>query len=304
MSHGEVLDDDNCSVAPFYNCQKCFRRYHSYEKFERHRLAHEENNAFNLKFKPRQKIPVMKPLLQGLLPNQTIQIVNSQSSGAIKIMRLNQPLGQSLKSIKKLPSSQPAVQKSPAVKNESQLHQQGLDVTPGLGFIKVIYPFRISLSNGYELVQRLKCNSCGSAGINFSTFFPNILQNHEVSVHGKAGPHGQISLCQVCNRFKDPTKPCMKQCSPQGRGTAGRHLKACMFCGEIFNPQLRIESPSRLLKQHIETVHGVNSMLYQCADCSFESTNEIEFDSHLHFHQLEKKHNHLQGNIHKKHHQR
>ena len=227
-----------------------------------------------MKFKPRQNYPVMKPLLQGLAPNQTIQIVNAKSSGGIKIMRLNQPIGQNINAIKKLPSK--------IVKRESQLHQQALDVTPGLGFIKVIYPFRISLSNGYELVQRLKCNSCASAGINFSTFFPNILQNHEVSVHGKAGVHGQISLCQACNRFKHPTMSCKEMCAAKGR------IKACMFCGEVFNHHLRLEPPSRLLKHHIETVHGANAMLYQCSftDCSFESTNEIEFNSHLHFHQL------------------
>ena len=273
MEHDEELDEDNCPSAPFYNCQKCFRRYYSWKNFHRHSQSHAENDALNRKFKL-QNFPVMKPLLQGLVPNQAIQIVNSKASGAIKIMRLNQPIGQNISSIHKLPS------KVSVVKKESQLHQQALDVTPGLGFIKVIYPFRISLSNGYELVQRLKCNSCASAGINFSTFFPNILQNHEVSVHGKAGPHGQISLCQVCNRFKNPAKACKEQCASKPR------IKACMFCDEVFNHQLRLDPPSRLLKQHIETVHGINSMLYQCADCPFESTNEIEFNCHLHSHQL------------------
>lgn len=173
------------------------------------------------------------------------------------------------------------------VVKKSQVHQQALDVTPGLGFIKVIYPTRISLSNGYELVQRLVCNQCKAAGLTFSTFFPNILQAHEVHVHGKS--NGRVQLCQTCERFT-PGGSCTRATCAQAQGSSLRN-RTCKFCDATFQVSKRLmvkaplgESAAKLLKAHIDAYHGPAAILYQCSQCTYETNNEIAFNWHLKFH--------------------
>ena len=65
-------------------------------------------------------------------------------------MRLNpvQKVNQNIKLIQSVPK---VMSTAKLIKKDSQVHQQPLDVTPGLGFIKVIYPTKISLSIGSAL---------------------------------------------------------------------------------------------------------------------------------------------------------
>ena len=209
-----------------------------------------------------------------LINNQTIHLLNqNQLLGQrnLKILRISNP-------VKKVIPITKVVKKI-----DSQVHQQALDVTPGLGFIKVIYPTRISLTNGYELVQRLMCNQCAAAGLTFSTFFPNILQAHEVHVHGKS--NGRVHICQTCERFT-PSGLCSRVTCAQAQGCSLRN-RICKFCDGKFQVSKRLlngESAAKLLKAHIDAYHGPTAILYQCSQCNYETDNEIAFNWHLKFH--------------------
>ena len=307
LSHGDELDQESAAAPPHYTCTQCHRSYYSWNKYQAHRQVHAQNAYFKsempvVQILPKNTIISNQAAIQAIKNYQNYSIINSNDS-KIKIMRLNpvQKVKQSIKVIQNVPKVMSTVKQ---IKKESQVHQQPLDVTPGLGFIKVIYPTRISLSNGYELVQRLKCNQCASAGLNFSTFFPNILQYHEVNVHGK--PNGQVQVCQVCERFigSQHTRCIRPTCTIESnRRTNGweQYAKVCKFCDQTFavptsgfQGRIRVgraaagDSAARMLKLHINSVHTPESILYQCAQCSYETGNEIAFNWHLKFHEEKK----------------
>ena len=305
LSHGDELDQESSAAPPHYTCIQCHRSYYSWNKYRAHCQIHAQNAYFKseapfVKILPKNTIISNQATIQAIKNYQNYSIINSNDS-KIKVMRLN-PIQKVQQTTTKVIQNLPKVMSTvKLVKRDSQLHQQSLDVTPGLGFIKVIYPTKISPSNGYELVQRLKCNQCTSAGLSFSTFFPNILQYHEVNVHGK--PNGRVQVCQVCERFiSSHNGQCMRDtCRVESQRRANgweQYAKVCKFCDKTFSVPTsgfrgtnRVgraaagDSAARMLKLHVESVHGLSSILYQCAQCNYETGNEIAFNWHLKLHE-------------------
>ena len=148
--HGFQLNQDNFDGPAPFKCGQCFRSYFCWNKYQSHQSLHHRNADFVVK---RSTVSI---------PMKRTNSSNVQATVTRSTMQLNPT---------------------------SLILQHGL-LQKAASKKAVIYPNRINLTDGVELVNRLKCiHSFGGTGNRalrscpYETFFPDMMQHHTGSFH-------------------------------------------------------------------------------------------------------------------------